>query len=206
MPRRVLVAVNLFEERHVEAMARAVDGWADVRVVAEAMGADVYEEQLGEAEVVVGWPPPELLLDSPVRFCQLLSAGYEQYVGIGLERKPDFALSNAGDVMAVPVAEHAVAQMLTLARRLERHAADMRERNWERHAPYREVAGTTACVVGLGPVGTEIARRCLGLGLEVIGVRRDPSKGHELLEHVRGPDQLHDALADADHVFLAASG
>ena len=105
--------------------------------------------------------------------------------------------------MGIAVAEHAVAMMLALARRLPRHVRDMDERRWQRQPVYQELTGTTVCVVGLGDIGTEIARRCLGLGMKVTGVRRDAARGHDLVSTVYPLDRLAEALAEADHVVLA---
>ena len=87
--------------------------------------------------------------------------------------------------------------------RLPEHVRDQEARRWQRPPPYREVTGTTACVVGLGDIGTELARRCIGLGMDVVGVRGDPRKGHEVVQKIYPSSRIAEAVAGADHVFLA---
>jgi phosphoglycerate dehydrogenase-like enzyme len=197
----VLVAVDLFEERHLERIAGAVEGWASWESIGHPAPAPIYEKGLARAELMMGWPDPKPLARSPVRLLQLPSVGYDDYAGCGLERKPGFVLCNARGVMSVQVAEHGIALMLALTRRIADHVGDQRERRWRRRSSYLEVAGTTACIVGLGSIGTQLARRCAGLGMEVVGVRGGPHKLHPVVKRMYGLWDLRDAVAQANHVF-----
>ena len=72
---------------------------------------------------------------------------------------------------AVPVAEHAVALLLALARRLP-EAAKGFEPGRLGGARGRSLSGTAACIVGAGAVGTQIARRLAAFDVTVTGLRR----------------------------------
>jgi phosphoglycerate dehydrogenase-like enzyme len=75
---------------------------------------------------------------------------------------PTIALSVAGAVIA-------------LAREFPAVMAAQRQRAWiplRGERTPRDLAGQVALVVGLGPIGREIARLLKAIGLEVIGVRR----------------------------------
>jgi phosphoglycerate dehydrogenase-like enzyme len=135
-----------------------------------------------------------------VRLLQLPSVGYDNYLGQGLESKSDFILCNAHGTMGPGIAEHTLAMMLAFARFLPKHLRDQQARRWERMPVYGELAGATVCVVGLGDLGTAIARRCAALDMRVIGVRRDSGKGHPIAERVYPIAQIRDAVAKADHV------
>lgn len=201
----VLVAADVFEQRHLDLIARAVEGWATWERVGHTAPSAMYAEKLSRADVVVGWPKAQLLAASDVRFFQLLSVGYDAYVSAGLENKPDFIVCNARGALSVPVAEHCIAMMMALVRRLPRHIRDMNPRRWEL-ATYEEVTGNTACVIGLGDIGTEIARRCKALHMTVSGIRRHPERGHPIAEPVYGPEMLKGAVSTAQHIFIAIPG
>lgn len=180
----------------------ACAAWAEVVALPEGTAPDIYRAEVLRSEVAVGWPKPEWLLESPVKFYQCGSTGFEAYSGRGLETKPGFTMCNSAGTMSIPVAEHGIAMMLAGTRQLVRHAQDQARRHFERHPPYREVFGTTACICGLGGIGTELARICLGLGMKVTGVRRNAAQPHPLVKDVFPLDRLADAVSTADHVFI----
>jgi phosphoglycerate dehydrogenase-like enzyme len=69
------------------------------------------------------------------------------------------------------VADHAVALVLGLARRLHQARDAQRERRWER-LQLETLRGRRALVLGWGGIGQGIARRLQSFGVEVEGVRR----------------------------------
>src|ERR1700723_3703524 len=74
---------------------------------------------------------------------------------------------------AVSVAEHTIALMLGLARAVPQANASIQAGKWEKSAfSGTEMRGKTIGLVGLGRVGTEVARRARGL--EMKGVAYDP--------------------------------
>ena len=68
------------------------------------------------------------------------------------------------------------------------------------------LAGSTVCVIGLGTLGSAIARRCAALGMRVLGVRRHPERSSPDVSEVFGPEDLAAAVAGADHVVGALPG
>jgi hypothetical protein len=85
-------------------------------------------------------------------------------------------VANMAGLNAVPVAEHAVALLLALARRLPEAQKGFEPGRWGEPAG-RSLAGTAACVAGAGAIGTQIARRLAAFGVTVTGVRRHPPDG-----------------------------
>ena len=202
MKPHVLIAVDTFNNGHLANIVRTLNEKATWERIEQAAPAAVYRPALNRSQIVIGWPNPAWLRLSPILFHQLPSVGYDNYLNVGLEEKTGFALCNARGVMSIPVAEHFFALMFALTRHLPEHIGDKASKRWQRRPPYGEVAGSTACIVGLGDIGSEIARRCLALGLRVIGVRQHPEKGHEFVQEVYPVPQLKKALAQADHVVL----
>jgi len=76
---------------------------------------------------------------------------------------------NAPTGNTISAAEHAIALMLALSRHIPEANASLRSGKWER-AKFvgMEVRGKTLGVVGLGQVGSEVARRARGLEMRVI--------------------------------------
>lgn len=72
-----------------------------------------------------------------------------------------------GNVVAV--AEHTLALMLALARHIPRADAALRAGRWAKSALEGvEISGKTLGIIGLGRIGTEVAKRALALGMRVI--------------------------------------
>ncbi len=143
--------------------------------------------------------------------------GLVQQFGVGLETVDVDAATNAGVWVArVPsrgvgnaesVAEHAALLMLALSRRWPAGA------RLEAGAPMGEPSGVallgkTACIIGLGDIGSALAVRLRGFGMRLIAVRRRPDElgAPELgVERVYGPREVRDAVARADFVVLCVN-
>jgi D-3-phosphoglycerate dehydrogenase len=83
----------------------------------------------------------------------------------------------------ISAAEHTIALLLALARRVPAADATMKAGGWDR-AKFvgTEVAGKTLGVVGLGRIGREVARRARGLDMRVVALDPfvTPAKAAEL--------------------------
>jgi phosphoglycerate dehydrogenase-like enzyme len=101
---------------------------------------------------------------------------------------------------APAVGHLAVLFLLALARKLPARMQAQREKRWERQR-IEDLDGSTVAILGLGPIGLEVARATSALGMHVIGLRRTP-RGDEPCETLP-LERLPDALARADHLVLA---
>jgi phosphoglycerate dehydrogenase-like enzyme len=122
----------------------------------------------------------------------------------------DITITNARNVHGPVVAEHAMALMYALAKRLHIARDAQRRREWFQQKMWdstprpRELAGATVVLVGLGAIGENIARAAHAVGMHVIGVREHPTRGSRWVERVVGFDRLDTVLPNADFVVLAA--
>ena len=113
------------------------------------------------------------------------------------------AVTNAGGIHAPGIAEGAIGQMLTFARRLDEGWHRKRNHEW-RHFQSGEFMGSTVTVVGLGSIGQALVERLEGFGVETIGVRYTPSKGGPTDEVIGfETEALHEALSRTDYLVLA---
>ncbi len=119
-------------------------------------------------------------------------------------------LTNSRGVQAVPIAEQVMAGLLVLARRTDLTLAAQREKRWiqaelcDTGWPWM-LYGRSMTIVGLGTIGTEVARRAAAFGIRVAGVRGNPGRDKPaFVDRVVGPDRLHDVLAGCDILVIAA--
>ena len=107
---------------------------------------------------------------------------------------------------APSVAEHAVFLALAVSRRLHEAEAALAARKIGEPVG-AGLKGKTACIIGLGHVGSELARRLQAFDMTLVGVspQRVQIDG-VTLKALYTPDRLAAAVADADYVFLCAAG
>lgn len=121
----------------------------------------------------------------------------------------DIPITNTRGVQDAPIAEHVFATLLALSHRLPVTFDRQRARVWAQNefvgaAAPMPLHGRRLTVVGLGAIGSAIARLGLAFGMQVTGVRRRPEQGGPAGVAVVGVDGLDAALAAADAVVLAA--
>jgi len=142
-----------------------------------------------------------------LRWVQSSTAGVDRY----LKNKPlmendKVLLSNSRGVHGPAIADHAMAMLLSLTRNMNYYAKNQKEGKWIRdEGDTRSIAlkGRTMLVVGLGGIGSEIAQRANGFGMNVIGTRRSDSPSPDYITKVGKPKDLLAMLPEADVVALA---
>ncbi len=157
-----------------------------IRAVAEA----------SDVEAVICSPPlftrDIFLAARRLRWIHSTAHGVEQILVPDVVRS-GVAVTSSKGVFTEPVAEHALAMVLSLARTLVPRQGD----------PI-EVAGKTMGLVGLGTIGSAIARMAHCLGMRVVAVRRHLEGASPSVDEVWGPSDLGRLLRIADCVVLAA--
>jgi phosphoglycerate dehydrogenase-like enzyme len=106
---------------------------------------------------------------------------------------------------AESVAEWCVMGMLALARRLPELDRVIRQGESWGSPIGRSLQGSTIGIVGLGGIGTALAKRLRGFEMRVLAVTRrpDPRRNGDLgLARQDGPERLGDLLTESDFVCL----
>jgi D-3-phosphoglycerate dehydrogenase len=98
--------------------------------------------------------------------------------------KRGIIVMNTPDGNTISTAEHTVAMLMALARRIPQAQQSLKEKKWERSKFLGcELNEKVLGVVGLGRIGTNVARKAVGLGMRILAYDPyvDPAKtkGHE---------------------------
>ncbi len=141
-----------------------------------------------------------------MRFIQSISAGVDQYAKDALAAR-GVRLASAAGVNARAVAEHAMALVLALARKLPEARDNQARQFWrgmmgERARREDELGGKVMVIVGLGRIGGRLARLAKAFEMRVVGTRRDPAAGANGADAVFATGQLGELLPEADFVVL----
>jgi phosphoglycerate dehydrogenase-like enzyme len=137
-----------------------------------------------------------------LRWVQLVSMGYDGLTQHGVPA--GVTVTNVGGLYAPAVAEHAVALLLALSRRLIDAAGSTAQRVQERGQRRRArlLQDSTIALVGCGRIGREIAVRLQPFGARLAGIARG-ARHDPVIGSIRPIAALHAALAEADGVILA---
>ncbi|MEY2854054.1 MAG: Glycerate dehydrogenase [Pseudomonadota bacterium] len=165
-----------------------------------------------DADVIMGFNPeicdPQIIGSAErLRWLASLAAGVENCMDLPTVRKRSVMMTNMRGIDSPVIAEHAIALLLALAHGLDRFALDTNQGVMSRtnaaRVPMQFLEGKTLLVVGLGGIGTEIAQRASGLGMEVVATRQGGSGKPEFVRYVGQPDELLKLAREADVVVGA---
>lgn len=135
-----------------------------------------------------------------VRWAHAPGAGIDFYLFPNLAASP-IVLTNGKIIQGPEVAEHAVALLLCLTRRI---SFAMKGVPKEKIPAPVELRGKTAVVIGLGGIGLLVAERLAAFGMTVDAVTETKMPLLSTVRNIYFGDQLMDALPAADAVIMGA--
>jgi D-3-phosphoglycerate dehydrogenase len=176
-------------------------------VVGDCLTEDEVIERGARAEILwLNWEPlvPRRVLEE-LPACRLIvrwGVGYDQ-ISVPDATELGIAVANAPGANTEDVAEHAIGLLIACARRIPWFNAGFADGGYPSNTEYplRRMLGRTLGIVGVGRIGSAVARRGLGLGLRVIGA--DPVRPVEELRAL-GVEAvgLNELLERADYVTI----
>ena len=173
---------------------------------------DELQGRIGEAHVVViaaMWKNDLISRASKLRFIQSISSGMDQYSKEQLAAR-NVRLASAAGSNASAAAEHALALILSLIRRIPEARDFQRKRIWRDQIKVRsqredEISGKTLLIVGMGRIGSHLAKFARSFDMKVIGIRRDPKAGTNGADSIHPLNDMVKLLPQADIVAIACA-
>ena len=170
------------------------------------------EEYLRDSEVIftLSLRPEQFALCQKLRWIHSPTAAVHQFQFPQLIES-DVVLTNSTEVHGPVVAEHVIALIFALAKKIPQAAILQQKHVWGQEPMWiqrphmREVAGATLGLIGVGSIGRRVAQMASALGMRVIAVREHVEKGSpEGVEKVFAASQIDDLVRQSDYVVLAA--
>lgn len=200
--RKIRVLCSLAMDPAADAMLSEV---ADIEVARDQSAQALYE-RIAEADILtVRSKLPDDLFDRPNKLAGVIRHGTGlDLIPVASATRHGIPVANVPGVNSNAVAEHAIGLMLSLARRIHAMDRTLHERGW---APARalttgalEMAGKTVGIIGVGAIGTALARICrAGFGMRVLAYHPNPARVPEGFE----PASLATLFAQSDFVVLS---
>lgn len=203
-------------ERLTEAAAPAV--------IVNAADADAARVAVVDAEAFLGkLTPPMLAAAQKLRWVQSFTASLEHYVFPELVAHP-CVLTNMRGLFSDVIAEQVFGYLLCFTRNLHRYVRNQMVGKWEPFGgeggrvdfaagpgvvnpidrQHRHLGGSTLGVVGLGGIGSEVARLGVAFNMRVLAVDPQQTTAPVGVESVRKLEFLPELLAASDFVVIAA--
>jgi len=173
---------------------------------------DDYPEQeknnlISSSEILLSWNPEKEGLYNPeisfreTKFIQLLSAGYDH---VQRDKFPSAVIiaSNQG-AYASPMAEHAVAMILALSKRLMIYHQQLSNGIFKQQSSVtKSINGSVLGVIGFGSIGKATAKLLNPFGVKVMALNTS-GKTEEKVEFIGTLKDLDYVLENSDFVLLS---
>ena len=163
-------------------------------LLAEGGNTVHYGEELDREDYLKFFSPS-------LRWVQLCSTGFSDNITPEVING-DVVLTNAPGIHTIPIAESVVAAMLDHAKRLKQRRIDQGDHVWG-NVKLSELYGGTVLLLGLGNIGSRVARLCKAFEMRVIGTKRRVEEV-ENVDLVFPSEELMHYLREADYVVIAA--
>jgi phosphoglycerate dehydrogenase-like enzyme len=168
-------------------------------------------EEVRDADIVIGWSirGEQIEAAKKLRWIHSTAAAVHSLITPELQAS-DIVVTSARAVHGPVVAEHAMALVFAMAKRLPAAAKFQAQRHWAQQDMWettprpRELRDSSMVIVGLGAIGSALAQLAKAIGMRVIAVREHPQKGNGDADRVVGFESLDDVLPEGDFVVLAA--
>ena len=213
----------LYPDVGAERLAK-IEAAAQGMAVANCPAESDAVREIADADAFFGKLTPEMLAAAEhLRWVQSPTASLEHFIFPELAAHP-LQLTNMRGLFHDNIADHVFGCMLCFARNLHIYIRQQERAEWKPYGGLKEgqqfrsgpavttsvdrahttLAGTTLGVVGLGSIGSEVARRGVCFGMRVIAVDSDKRVAPPAVEAPRDTDQLDSLLSESDYVVIAA--
>ncbi len=203
-----VVTTNQFEHDELKKLT-ASTGKVPIRVVI-AKDGDEFRRELRDADVVYG-----SLKKADLDFAPHLR--WVQYAGAGMEgvdpavMASNLTVTNMARVFAPGIAETAFALLLSLTRGISQYYSpqfakrQMKPVGTVKSGDYWELGGKTMGIVGMGGIGSEIARRAhYGFGMTVLATDAKPLPKPDYVAELHDPTWFSTMVPQVDVLVSAA--
>ena len=202
---KLLVTRSVFPEviEHLEAMFEVESNPQD-----DLWSADTLRAKAADKDaifVVTSDKVDEALLQACPRLRMVAtgSVGYN-HIDLAACARQGVAVTNTPDVLTEATADMGFALLMATARRITESERWLRQGNWERWAWDQylgaDLHGATLGIIGMGRIGSAIARRARGFDMKLLYANRSAAANERELGAIRVSTE--ELLARADHVML----
>ncbi|HEU4753770.1 MAG TPA: D-2-hydroxyacid dehydrogenase, partial [Armatimonadota bacterium] len=163
--------------------------------------------RVADADGVYGFVSPAVLrAGKRLKWVQTPSAGVEHVVNLPeIQNNPELVLTNMQRCYGPEIADQALGYLLCFTRSLSAFIKRQASEEWGRppDAVLDELQDKTMQLIGLGGIGSNIARRAHAFGMTVLATDPKVTRKPEYVAELHGPEAFHRLLPRADVLVSA---
>ena len=189
-----------------ELIKNGLSGFGNVVFLNEVDSGEARSAAIRKADVILTWNAPkefskdEYAMMENARFMQLLSAGADH---IPFELLPkDLTVAGNVGAYAKPMAEHAMAMALALAKNLRRGHERLAQGNFDQFSMNKSLDGAVCAILGFGGIGKATARLMKAFGAKVYAINTS-GKTDEKVDFIGTLNDLEFVLKNADFIVIS---
>ena len=184
-------------------LAEAVGENCEILFREEGWSAEEYHAALKRAHIIVGEPRnEEFVYCENLRLMHSPSSGVNYYLDGGKFPKDACFCCMTGGYGNV-LAEHLLALVLALCRRLPEYHDQQKAHKWQLRRYDKQLEDQTLLILGAGDIGTTVAKWMRPMVSRVIGVRRVAREFPDCYDRMVTLEQLDEVLPEADIIVCA---
>ena len=169
----------------------------------ETLSREAYLAAMEQAEIILGEPRREdLSLCRKLQWMQSTSSGVNYYLD-GNWFPEQVLLSCMTGCYGNIIAEHLLAMVLSLCRRLPEYRDQQHQHKWQLRKYDKQLEGATLMILGAGDIGTTVAKWMRPMVGKIIGVRRVAREFPSCYDEMITLDELDEKLGEADILVCA---
>lgn len=169
-----------FPDAHATKALQRFQGVARVKTFAGVPADEnAWLERIADATgILLGWGLPDRVLrEAPALKCIAFTGiGAGKFVNLALAEERGIQVTNTPGYANVTVAEHVMAALLALTRRIPVLNADTHAGGWNQNLPAMDLNGLTIGLVGFGGIAQRVATLAQAFGMRVLVWTRTPAR------------------------------
>ena len=179
--------------------------------VGQLNSPELVANQIADAEIMFGDSLPADQFDRArkLRWIHSPAAAVHQFMFPALVNS-DVVLTNAREVHGPGVAEHVIALLFAIAKRIPESVRFQEKHFWGQEQLWSggkcplDLEGATLGLVGFGSIGSNVAKSAHAMGMKVLVVREHPAAERaEFVDEELPSSRLEDMLSRSDYVVLS---
>jgi phosphoglycerate dehydrogenase-like enzyme len=192
----------------VHARAREYEALIKAEIKQELPGLEIVAasdkseipSSIKDVDVILAWRLPKEIITKATGLKWLAStgAGVDHLLVPGLPN--EVVITKAPPIFARAITEYVIGYILYVSLGIEKVSSNMQKRLWSVPEHFR-LSGKLMGILGMGTIGTHVARAARSFGMRVWGVRREPQLSEEA-ERIFGREELASFLPHPDFLAL----